>query len=181
MDYFWEYKKENILQMFIYLGQVPGVGVSIFFEEKKKVSSRRLKTNMLSYEGPNFQYDDLSLPQSKKGIFSFHQNSYSEKEEDKHCKNYPFNGSASFGDCDKKYLYDKFVNFYKIMPFWIALDLSEVTTFRYGLYYSPLPSQGINVYLVYFVLSVHILERILLTFLMEHSDHLVLTLVCQRR
>ena len=142
MEHFMEEKVENILQIFIYLQQVPGVGVSIFFEEKNKVTVRRLKTNMLSYEGPNFQYDDLSLPQSKKGIFSFHQNSYSEKEENKHCKNYPFNNSASFGDCDEKYLYDKFVNFYKIMPFWIALDLSEVTNFRYGLiyilYYSPL-------------------------------------------
>ena len=131
MEYFNQYKNENILQIFIYLNQVQDVGVSIFFEEKNKVLSRRLKTNMLSYEGPNFQYDDLFLPQSKKGIFSFHQNIYSEKEENKHCKNYPYNGSASFRDCDKKYLYDKFVNFYKIMPFWISLDLTEVTNYRF--------------------------------------------------
>ena len=102
MEYFMEYKDENMWQMYIYLNQVPGVGVSIFFEEKNKVLSRRLKTNMLSYVGPSFHYNDLSLPQSKKGIFSFHQNIYSEKEENKHCKNYPFNGFTSFGDCEKK-------------------------------------------------------------------------------
>ena len=82
------------------------------------------------YVGPFFQYDDLSLLRNKKGIISFHQNIYSEKEENKHCRNYPFNGSASFGDCDEKYLHDKFVNFYKIMPFWVALNLSEVTNHR---------------------------------------------------
>ena len=132
MEYFQEYKDENILQIFIYLNQVQDVGVSIFFEEKNKVLSRRLKTNMLSYDGPSFQYDDLFLPHDKKGIFSFHQNIYSDNEKDKHCRNYPFNGSASFGECDKKYFYDKFVNFYKIMPFWIALDLIDVTNHRLG-------------------------------------------------
>ena len=135
MDFFMEYKDEHILQIFIYLKQVEDLGVSIFFEEKKKVLSRRLKTNMLSYEGPSFQYDNLFLPQDKKGIFSFHQNIYSEKEENKHCINYPYNGSASFGDCDKKYLYDKFVNFYKIMPFWVSSDLNEVTNHRLGQMY----------------------------------------------
>ena len=131
MEYFMEYKDENMWQMYIYLNQVPGVGVSIFFEEKNKVLSRRLKTNMLSYVGPSFHYNDLSLPQSKKGIFSFHQNIYSEKEENKHCKNYPFNGFTSFGDCEKKNFYDKFVNFYKIMPFWMAVNLSQVTNHRF--------------------------------------------------
>ena len=130
MEYFQEYKDENILQIFIYLNQVQDVGVSIFFEEKNKVLSRRLKTNMLSYDGPSFQYNDLSLPKYKEGILHFQQNIYSEKEENKHCKNYPFNGSANFGDCDRKYLHDKFVNFFKIMPFWGALDLSEVTNQR---------------------------------------------------
>ena len=130
MEYFTEYKEEHILQIFIDFNQVQDVGVSIFFEEKNKVLSRRLKTNMLSYVGPSFQYDDLFLPQDKKGIFSFHQNIYSEKEENKQCKNYPFNGSASFGDCDKKYLYNKFLHFYNIMPFWMAMDLSEVTNHR---------------------------------------------------
>ena len=95
MEYFTDYKEEQILQLFIDFNQVENVGVSIFFEEKNKVLSRRLKTNMLSYAGPSFQYDDLFVPQDKKGIFSFHQNIYSEKEENKHCKNYPFDDSAS--------------------------------------------------------------------------------------
>ena len=125
-----KYKDENILQIFIVLNQVPNVGVSIFFEEKNKVLSRRLKTNMLSYVGPSFHYDDLFKPQNKKGIFSFQQNIYSEKDENKHCKNYPYKNFSSFGDCDEKYFYDKFVNFYKIMPFWVALNLSQVTNHR---------------------------------------------------
>ena len=126
MDYFMQYKDENILEIFFDLNKVQ-YGVYIYFEEKNKVLSRRLKTNMLSYEGPSFHYDDLFFSKYKEGI---RQNIYSEKEENKHCKNYPFNGSASFGDCDKKYLYDKFVNFFKIMPFWVALNLSEVTNYR---------------------------------------------------
>ena len=130
MEYFLDFKDETILQIFIYLNQLQGVGVSIFFEEKNKVLTRMLKNNRLSYDGPFFQYDDLFLLKNKKGIISFHQNIYSEKEENKHCRNYPFNGSASYGDCDEKYLHDKFVNFYKIMPFWVALNISEVTNHR---------------------------------------------------
>lgn len=128
---YFNFKNESVLQIFINLNKVTDVGVSIFFEEKIKVLSRRLKTNMLSYDGPSFHYDDLGVPQDKKGIFSFHQNIYSEEEEKKQCKNYPFNGSASFKDCDENFFHDKFVNQYKVMPFWIATDLSEVTNHRY--------------------------------------------------
>ena len=64
MEYFTEYKEEHILQIFIDFNQVEDVGVSIFFEEKNKVLSRRLKTNMLSYDGPSFQYFDCLFPPS---------------------------------------------------------------------------------------------------------------------
>ena len=109
---------------------MPGVGVFIHFDEKNKVSRRGLKTNMLSYVGPSLLYDNLLVPQYKKVIIRFNQNIYSEKEENKQCKNYPFKNFTSFGDCDKKYFNEKFVNFYKIMPFWAALKLSEVTNRR---------------------------------------------------
>ena len=74
------------------------VSIYIYFEEKNKVLIRRLKTNMLSYDGPSFHFDDLFFPQDKKGILSFQKNIYSEKEENKHCKNYPFNGIIQHRD-----------------------------------------------------------------------------------
>ena len=134
MDYFLDYKEEQILQLYILMNQVPDIGVSIYFEEKNKVSSRHLKTNMLSFEGHIYEFNDLLVPQYMNGILNFQQNIFSEKEKNKHCKNYPFEGFSSFGDCDKKYLNEKFVNFYKIMPFWATLNLSEVTSYRLIFY-----------------------------------------------
>ena len=130
IEYFMEKKDETYLQLIIIMNQVADVGVSLFVVEKNKVTSRHLKTNMLSYDGPSFRYDNLFVPHYKKAIISFRQNIYSEKEENKKCKNYPFKNFISFGDCDKKYLNEKFVNSYKIMPFWAALNLSEVTNHR---------------------------------------------------
>ena len=133
MEYFIDNKEEQILQLYILMNQVPDVGVSIYFEEKNKVSSRHLKTNMLSFEGHIYEFNDLLVPQYMNGILNFQQNIYSEKEKNKQCKNYPFKNFTSFGDCEKKYLYDK-VNFYKIMPFWATLNLSEVTSHRLIFY-----------------------------------------------
>ena len=129
-EYFTEYRDESILQFVFFFKQLKNVGVSIFFEEKIKTLSRRLNTNTLLYTGPSFHFADLFLPHAKSGVLSYHQIIHSEKEEKVRCKNYPFDGLESFSDCDKKYLYNKFLHDYQIMPFWIAPNLKHVTNLR---------------------------------------------------
>ena len=136
MEYFTKYKDENVLQIILHFNQLKNVGVAIFLEDKIKALSRTLKTNMLAYDGPPIHFSNLFIPHMKRGIFSFHQFIHPEKEKKVRCKNYPFEGFSSFGDCDKKYLYDKFLNVYKIMPFWIAKDSSHTTNIRWVGFYA---------------------------------------------
>lgn len=130
LEYFSFDKDEQLLQIFILLNKVENLGINIFFEEKNRVLARFLKTSMLSYDGPSFNFNNLLLPQKKRGIVSFHQSTYSEEDANVHCRNYPFNGSTSFGECDKNYFHNEFQNYYKLMPFWVATNISEVTNHR---------------------------------------------------
>ena len=41
------------------------------------------------------------------GMFKISQNIYSEEEENKKCRNYPYNDFLNFRDCDEKYYHDK--------------------------------------------------------------------------
>ena len=63
-------------------------------------------------------------------MFKISQNIYSEEEENKKCRNYPYNNFLNFKDCDEKYNYDKFANHLKVMPFWAAYSLNETSAER---------------------------------------------------
>ena len=47
------------------------------------------------------------------------------------CKNYPTEKFSSYQDCDESFVYNLMKNYYKIMPFWAARKLDEVTESRY--------------------------------------------------
>ena len=130
MGYFSFDQYEHALRIFIDLNKLDNLGINIFLEEKNRVLARFLKTNMLSYDGPSFKFHDLLFPQKKHGIIRFHQNIYSEEDVNVNCRNYPYNGSLSFWECDQKYYYNEFKNFHKLMPFWIATNTSEITNHR---------------------------------------------------
>ena len=130
MTEYFDFEEYTPLQIFIYLSKLDKIGVSVFFEETNKALSRRLKTNMLSYQGPTFQNNDLSNPIDLQGIVKISQNVDSEEEENKKCKNYPFNNSVNFKDCDEKYNVDQFSSIFQLMPFWVAKDLEEVSEAR---------------------------------------------------
>ena len=85
---------------------------------------------MLSYEGPTFQNLDLTDPILIKGIFKLSQTIDTEEDEEKLCKNYPYNGFNSFRECDEQFVYDEFKNRFNIMPAWAAFDKEETTNLR---------------------------------------------------
>ena len=127
---YFDFQKHTPIQIFIHLSKLDNIGVSIFLEESNKALSRRLKTNMLSYQGPTFQNNDLSNPVDIQGIVKITQNINSEEEENKKCKNYPFNQSLTFKDCDEKYNMQLFKNKFNTMPFWVAETVEEISPKR---------------------------------------------------
>ena len=82
------------------------------------------------YDGPAFLYKDLSIPRYLGGMFKISQNIYSEEEENKKCRNYPYNNSLNFRACDEKYNQDIFTTYFKVMPFWVASSLNETSAKR---------------------------------------------------
>ena len=49
------------------------------------------------------------------------------------CKNYPTEKFSSYQDCDESFVYNLMKNKYKIMPFWAARKLDEVTETGYDM------------------------------------------------
>ena len=49
---------------------------------------------------------------------------------DKKCKNYPHGKFSSYRECDEAFVYDMFDHKYKLMPFWVAKNMEEVTEQR---------------------------------------------------
>ena len=49
---------------------------------------------------------------------------------DKNCKNYPYNNFSSYRECDEDYVYNEYLNRYKILPFWVTNNIREVTLHR---------------------------------------------------
>ena len=123
-------QKHTPLQIFIFLSKLKNIGVSLSFQETNKALSRNLKSNILAYDGPAFIYKDLNIPRELGGMFKISQNIYSEEEENKKCRNYPYNDFLNFRDCDEKYNHDKFTNDFKVMPFWVASSLNETSAGR---------------------------------------------------
>ena len=50
------------------------------------------------------------------------------------CTKYPTDKFSSYQDCDESFVYDLMRDYYKIMPFWAAKNLDEVTQSGYEMY-----------------------------------------------
>ena len=51
-------------------------------------------------------------------------------DDDKKCKNYPHGKFSSYRKCDEAFVRKMFVHKYKLMPFWVANHMEEVTVQR---------------------------------------------------
>ena len=69
-------------------------------------------------------------------MFSMSQTIDSYLDEDKNCKEYPHNNFSSFRECDEDFVTKEFNHKYKIMPFWVAKNIGDVTSHRYLTVYT---------------------------------------------
>ena len=74
-----------------------------------------------------------SLNEYKRFYLSISQMRNLEMDPGVSCKNYPTNTFSSYQDCDESYVYNLMKNKYKIMPFWAARKLEEVTESGYDM------------------------------------------------
>ena len=108
--------------------------LSFYVEDRNKRLKRRpLKSNMLSYVGPDMSGISLrGVPNRIRMMYAISQLIDSEEDDMKKCKNYPYNGFLNYQECDEDFVINKFRKIYNdnILPFWVVDDLEKVTKTR---------------------------------------------------
>ena len=106
-------------------------GVYMAIEDKEKsLQKRSLRSQTLEYDGSRIEIDDLSSGMYKRLFLKLELTLNLDSDSGINCKNYPYDNFLSFRECDENYVYKKVKNNYKIMPFWAAKTLSEVSNNR---------------------------------------------------
>ena len=101
------------------------LSVSLNIEDQKKaLVKRNLRSHSQDYIGPQIQ---MKTKLNKKFFMTFSQTLNIESDPGLNCKIYPNSQFKSYRECDEAFIYNEMKNVYKIMPFWAARSLSEVT------------------------------------------------------
>ena len=95
-------------------------------DNERVLIKRGLKAEIDSYDGKHIEFD-LENPMNRKYFISMKQNIHLEMESGINCKNYPYGDFSSYRDCDEDFVYNEMKNKHKVMPFWAAKNLDEVT------------------------------------------------------
>ena len=113
--------------------KVSNLTMTLLIEDKRKALLKRsLRSNIMDYDGPRIEID-LMDPMSLNYYLTISQTIDIETDTGKACKNYPSPDFTSYSDCDEEFVYDQMKNTYKLMPFWGAKKIDEVTKFEYRI------------------------------------------------
>ena len=82
------------------------------------------------YKGSSIEINELTIPKDVLFLITISQTIHLESESGLKCKNYPSDLFKSYQECDEAFVYNEMKNRYKIMPFWAAQSLDEVTNIR---------------------------------------------------
>ena len=103
------------------------LGFSLMLEDRGTVLKKRiLKSKSMDFDRAPIELDDLNSTQFIHLYLKFKQTL-----EIENCGIYPNEKFLDYNECDEEYVYREMKNTYKIMPFWAAKTLDEVTTQLY--------------------------------------------------
>ena len=112
-----------------FFNKIEGIFVSIHVEDRyMTLAKRSLKSQTIDYEGAQMHIENLSLPKYKRFYLSLSQTTNLEMDSGVNCKNYPTKEFSSYQECDESFVYNEMRKVNKIMPFWAARTLNEVTS-----------------------------------------------------
>ena len=111
----------------IRVGKLENLGLSMKLEDRETVLMKRtLKSQVMDFDGSPIEFDDLNSTLYIHMYLKFKQTLDVED-----CENYPNESFLSYKECDEEFVYRKMKSTYKIMPFWAAKTLDEVTKQMY--------------------------------------------------
>ena len=107
--------------------------VSFAIEDKERsLLKRRLKSDVDAYDGPLLVLNHGQSKIYQEYFVTLSQRINLEIDSGINCLNYPSKEFHSYRDCDEDYVYNQMKHTYKIMPFWAAKTLDEVTSLMLG-------------------------------------------------
>ena len=105
-------------------------GVSMAIEDREKsLQKRSLRSQTQEYDGTRIDIDDLSSGIYKRFFIKIELKLNLDSDSGINCKNYPNAKYLSYRMCDEIYVYNK-IKHMKVMPFWAAKTLAEVSNNR---------------------------------------------------
>ena len=122
-------KTKRLVQIFLYFKKNKNKIMLTIHDNERVLAKRGLKAESDTYEGVPIELF-LENPIIMKYFITMRQTIHLEMESGINCKNYPFGGFSSFKDCDEEFVYNEMKNKHKLMPFWAAKSLDEVTKLK---------------------------------------------------
>ena len=125
----WNLKEHSPLHVWFQFNEIDNLGVSLKVEDRKmSLNNRILRSQTVTYDGSSLVVDRLKTPRYMKVFLDISQTIRLENyDEGVKCKRYPTTKFRSYRECDEDFVYNKMKTEYKIMPFWAARTLDEVT------------------------------------------------------
>ena len=114
----------------IRVGKFENLGLSLKLEDREKVLMKRtLKSQIMDFDGSPIEFDDLNST-----FYTHMYLKFKQTLDVGDCENYPNEFFLSYKECDEEFVYRKMKTTYKIMPFWAAKTLDEVTKHMYVIF-----------------------------------------------
>ena len=127
---YMDFLKHVPLYIKIFFNKIPNLLAIIKLEDRRKSLSNR---PVLSNEGFALQIEDLTSGEYRDYSLTIFEKIKIEavqglfKGNGKDCRNYPTEKFLNYRECDIDFVYNEMKDKYKIMPFWAAKTLNDIT------------------------------------------------------
>ena len=110
------------------MNKIPNLSFQVKIEDKRKsLNQRTLQSQNFDYDGIPLIIENLTYSMYHEFTLSLFETIHLEIDSGQNCKNYPSDNFSNYRECDMDFVYNEMKNKYKIMPFWAAKTLDEVT------------------------------------------------------
>ena len=110
------------------MNKIPNLSFQVKIEDRMKTLTRRtLDSHNFDYDGIPLNIENLTSVTGYEFTLALFETIHLESDLAQNCKNYPSEKYSNYKECDMEFVYNEMKNNYKIMPFWAAKTLDEVT------------------------------------------------------